>query len=190
MIIDIPLAIILMTLMGASVVQDWRFRKIPNRFTFPAMAIAIIYHTFFAGLNGLYFSLGGFGLGIGFFIIPYLLGGMGAGDAKLMGAAGAILGPKGIFVATIVTVAAGGVYAAILFLMNLDYSRFVLRRLWTTFKTFIFTMQFIPIPPGKEEKQPVLRFAIPIAIGTMSYLILEATGYDLIPTLFGHFFST
>ena len=56
-----------------------------------------------------------------------------------------------------------------------------LKRLWTTIKTFFLTAQFIYIPPDKNEKQPVLRYAIPIAVGALSYLIIKVTGYDLVP---------
>ena len=127
------------------------------------------------------FSAGGLAIGIGLFIIPYLLGGMGAGDAKLMGAAGAVFGPEGIIVASVIVYLAGGLYGAILFAMHPRCAVSFLKRLWTTVRTFVLTAQFIYIPPDDSEEQPVLRYAIPIAVGAFSYLIIKVAGYDPVP---------
>ena len=111
---DTILIFLLAITMGVSIIEDIRRQKIPNLVTFPVMVLSLVYHSLSAGLDGFLFSAGGLAVGIGFFIIPYLLGGMGAGDAKLMGAAGAIFGPKGICIASIIVYLAGGLYGAIL----------------------------------------------------------------------------
>ena len=168
-----------------SVAEDLRRQKIPNLLTFPCMLMALVYHSISSGLDGFLFSAGGLAVGLGFFIIPYLLGGMGAGDAKLMGAIGAMIGPQCIFSVSIIAYIAGGIYGVILMALHPKYAASFLRRLWTTFKTFVLTAQFIIIPPDKNEKQPILRFAIPIAVGTLSYVLFNLTGYSLFPRWLG-----
>jgi prepilin peptidase CpaA len=179
------LTVLVVSAITISVIEDLRRSKIPNLVTYPTMVLALAYHSFSGGLDGLLFSAGGLALGIGLFIIPYMLGGMGAGDAKLMGATGAFFGPQGIVIASIMVILAGGVYGLILFAMNPKYTVSFLRRWRITFKTFILTRQFIPIPPGINEKLPVLRYALPIALGTLGYMLMKLTGYDLFPELLG-----
>ena len=86
---DLFPVILLISAITVSVVEDVRRQKIPNLVTFPTMVIALIYYGISSGLNGLFFSAGGLASGMGFFMILYVMGGMGAGDVKLMGASGA-----------------------------------------------------------------------------------------------------
>jgi prepilin peptidase CpaA len=183
------LIILLASTLTISVIADLSHQKIPNLVTFPAMVLALAYHSFSNGIDGLLFSAAGLALGIGLFLVPYTLGGMGAGDTKLMGAVGAMFGPKGIVITSIVVILAGGVYGVILFLMNPKYTASFLRRSWITLKTFVLTRQFIPIPPGTTEEPPVLRYAIPIALGALGYMLMKITGYDLFPELLGDKFQ-
>ena len=101
-----------------AVTIDVRVRKIPNLLTFPAMATALAFHSITGGWKGFLFSAEGLALGIALFLIPYIMGGMGAGDAKLMGAIGAIIGPRGVFLASLFTAVAGGIYALIVFFIE------------------------------------------------------------------------
>jgi len=71
---------------------DYKKQKIPNYLTFPTVITALIYHFFLNGMNGVGFSLGGMFAGIALLIIPYAMGGMGAGDVKLLGAIGSFVG--------------------------------------------------------------------------------------------------
>jgi hypothetical protein len=102
-----------------------------------------------------------------------------------MGAAGAIIGPKGICLVSLIVFVSGGIYAIILLTMYPRYAGSMLGRLWTTIKTFIQTARLVIVPPDENEEQPILLFAIPIAVGTMTYLIMQSTGYDLFPELLG-----
>ncbi len=45
-----------------AMVSDIRSQKIPNRLTYPAMLVALIYHTVINGGDGLLFSAEGLGL--------------------------------------------------------------------------------------------------------------------------------
>ena len=153
------------------------------------MVLALACHTLSAGLNGFLFSLGGLGVGLALFIIPYAMGGMGAGDVKLMMAVGATVGPKGTLVTSILVILCGGVYGLILFALNPRYAASFCRRLWTALKTLVLTFQIILIPPDPAEKRPVLRYAVPIAIGTLAYMLMQITGYDFFPALLGNKFT-
>jgi prepilin peptidase CpaA len=168
-----------------ALIEDLRRQKIPNLVTFPTMALALAYHTLAAGLHGLLFSAGGLALGLLLFIIPYLMGGMGAGDVKLMAALGAIFGPKGIVVASLIVVLAGGLYGLVLMALNPRYTGAFLKRLGLTLKTFVLTLQFIPIPPAAEENRPILKFAVPIAVGALGYMYTKMIGYDVFSELLG-----
>ena len=175
--------------MTIAVIQDLRSRKIPNLLTFSMMLLSLSYHGVTGGLSGLGFSAAGVAIGTGVFLIPYLMGGMGAGDAKLMGAVGAMLGPKGVVIAALISIMLGLFYAILLLFLHMDYARSFLRRARITLETFLLTRQFIPIPPGKEERKPVLCYALPIALGTMCCLYLKVTGSGFIQNLLGFQFT-
>ena len=102
------LALFLSSVLVSAAIFDIRVQKIPNLLTYPTMAVGLIYHSFTNGVEGFFFGAGGIGVGIGLFLIPYLIGVMGAGDAKLMGAVGAALGAKGVFYAVLLSAIVGG----------------------------------------------------------------------------------
>lgn len=156
----------LLVLLVLATVEDLRFQKIPNRFTFPAMILAVALHTAWDGLQGFLFSSGGIAVGMGTLLLPYLLGGMGAGDTKLMGAVGGFLGPEGAFFAFLCTALAGGIYA---FVLILAYGNFKVSfaRYRSMMKVLFLTRQWIYLPPGESERKPRLRYGAAIALGTL-----------------------
>ena len=101
---------------SVAAVLDIRSRRIPNWLTYSAMLLGVGYHTILNGAYGFLFGAGGLFLGLALLIVFYMTGGMGAGDVKLMGAVGALLGPKDVFITFIFTALAGGVYAIMLLL--------------------------------------------------------------------------
>lgn len=93
---------------------DLRRQKILNCVVFPSLLLAFGYHAFTAGLTGIRASLYGFLLGLGLFILPYLWGGMGAGDVKLLAVVGAFKGAEFVFFCFLATSLVGGLIALVL----------------------------------------------------------------------------
>ena len=85
-------AVVLLTSVAAF--TDVRTRRIPNWLTVSATAAAVLYYAIAHQLPGVLFSLAGFGAGFGILLTLWMIGGGGGGDVKLMGALGAMLGPK------------------------------------------------------------------------------------------------
>ena len=61
--------------------------------------------------EGFLWSLGGAAAGLLILLPVYAIGGVGAGDVKLLAAAGSFLGPAGTLIAAVATLGAGGVLA-------------------------------------------------------------------------------
>ena len=162
------LAIVL--LIGAA--WDLRFHKIPNCLTFPAAGLALAYHIALKGFGGLLFSLEGIAVGIAILLPFYLFGGMGAGDAKLLGAVGGLLGPKGVFTAFLFTAMVGGIYALVLLAYHGILKKTILRYR-IMLKTFLLTTHFIYVPPTARERKPKLWYGLAIALGTFLSLGLR-----------------
>lgn len=91
--------------------SDIRTRRIPNWITAPGAVAGLILQTYYGGLYGSFSALAGACLGLGIFGLLYLAGGMGAGDAKLFGAVGALVGPWGLILAFVFTGLLGGMAA-------------------------------------------------------------------------------
>ena len=174
---DVFLITLLAVTLIVSAVNDLQFQKIPNLVTYPSMAMAIGYHSAVSGLDGLLFSTGGLVVSIALFLLPYSIGAMGAGDAKLMGAAGAVIGPKGALMAVLFTAVAGGIYAVVSLMIHRQYLKRFSKRHMTTLKTFVLTGQIIPTADSKDEQKPKLSYGVAIALGTFAFVFLELSGH-------------
>ena len=104
---------LLIAILGTAIYTDLRSHRIPNVLIVPALSIALIFSAATGGLQSLTTSLGGLAVGLALFLPMYSLGAMGAGDVKLLGVAGAFLGPFGALVAGVVAFVAGACFALI-----------------------------------------------------------------------------
>jgi prepilin peptidase CpaA len=73
--------------------MDWRSRRLPNWWTVSGLVVGLALNAVLLGWPGAKHALAGAGLGL-LVLLPFVwLRAMGAGDWKLMGALGALLGP-------------------------------------------------------------------------------------------------
>jgi len=72
---------------------DIRTQRIPNYLTLGTALTGLSYQALFGGLAGLTDGLLGMGLALLLLLLPYLWGGMGAGDVKALAGLGAWLDP-------------------------------------------------------------------------------------------------
>jgi prepilin peptidase CpaA len=125
---------------------------------------------------GLIFSLKGFALGFGAYFFLYALRAMGAGDVKLMGAVGALVGWEdwvGIFVITAVL---GGFSALLLAAWRgrLKTTLFNVGFILSEFKSgrpAYLKNQELDVKSSKALRQP---HGLVIALGTIGYLAVSA----------------
>ncbi len=104
--------------LAAAAAIDLRTRRVPNPLT-AAMALSGVGFAA-AGIShvSVAASLAGLLLGLALMLPGHLIGGTGAGDVKLFGAAGAVLGPAPMIGAFLYTAIAGGVLAAVVALQR------------------------------------------------------------------------
>jgi prepilin peptidase CpaA len=92
---------------------DVRTRKIPNRLTFPALLLGLAAHLAFGGRDGFLAALAGMAVAAAVLMPGWLMRWMGAGDVKLMAAAGAWLAFPHAVIALLASLVAGGAIAAV-----------------------------------------------------------------------------
>lgn len=157
---------------------DIRTHKIPNLLTFPAMLVLLGYYTALWGWDGFVFSAGGLGTGIALLLLPYLMGGMGAGDAKLMGVVGAALGMEKTITAFLFVAVMGCIYAFIVVLVQRRRLKGYFKQLWLTVQAYMLTRKYVPVESAAENR-PKVYYGIAIAAGTVLYISLEFSGLQI-----------
>lgn len=156
-----------------SVYTDLRQRKIYNVIVVPGVLAGLVLHAVSGGSAGLLLSLKGLGLGFGLLLIPFMLGGFGAGDVKLLGAIGALKGAVFVFKVFLAAGLTGGVLA-ILVLVKQKRLLSTLKRLW--FSLYVFLGSVFKVNTlkslDKAEYHESLPYGLAIGIGTIvSYLV-------------------
>ncbi len=164
------LAIILILLI--STLTDLRSRKILNIVTMPAIILALAFHLITSGLDGLFFSGQGFLVGIGLLFIPFVMGGIGAGDVKLLAAVGAWKGTSFVLYTGIYAGIFGGLIALFILIKR--------KQLVFTVKNMLFSLLFLKSTKGSLEipndtqNNVSIPYAIPIALGAFMTFIMES----------------
>jgi prepilin peptidase CpaA len=97
-----PIWLVSVTLVVAAVIDGWML-KVPNWITFPMILSGWVYSAAVGGWSGLGWSFAGSVVGLMLLYVLYSVGGMGAGDVKLLAGIGAWLNVDhtvNIFIAT------------------------------------------------------------------------------------------
>ncbi len=105
-----PLDGILAALLVWALYTDLTRRIIPNRLILVGIVAGFLLNAILQGPQaGLLFSVQGLLLGVGLLFIPFALGGLGAGDVKLLGLVGALKGAGFVFHVFIAAALLGGI---------------------------------------------------------------------------------
>lgn len=170
--------LLVMVLLAAALI-DLRTFKIPNLITMPFAVGALTYYGTLYGFSGLLFSLAGLGIGILLLLVPYMLGGVGGGDVKLLGMVGAFLGPKAVVVSFLFIAVVGGAYAITVLLLHHKHFRNFLISMRVALYEFILTRK---IPLGSDAPRsgrPRLKYGLAISFGTGLFIVTQKQGYLL-----------
>jgi prepilin peptidase CpaA len=110
---DLTALVIVATGTGVAAIIDLGTRRVPNVLTMTMASVGIIMAAAGVGRVGVTAACAGCLLGAVLMLPGHVLGATGAGDVKLLAAAGALLGPALTFRAFVGTVIAGGVIALV-----------------------------------------------------------------------------
>jgi prepilin peptidase CpaA len=166
-------AITVLAISLAACVTDVRSRRIPNALTFSAAIAALIYQSASAGWLGAQSSVTGWLVGTALFLPFFLLGGMGAGDVKLLAALGAWLGPRETVHLGVYTLIAGGALGLVVALMR-GYLKTAVRNVWNLVQQWCLTgIRPVPSLTLEHATGPRLAYALPIFAGTAVTLWLH-----------------
>lgn len=177
-----PVWLVTLTLVVAAVIDGLQL-KVPNWITFPMVISGWVFSTVAFGLPGLGWSLLGTLIGLAMLLPLYSIGGMGAGDVKLLGGIGAwmhvMLDAAGSTVGTAaamgwsfaLSVVIGSVLAVLMVLFRKawgkHYSQFWM--ILQEIRTVKDPTELSKIAADRKSSMMLLPYGIPIAIGTISY---------------------
>jgi prepilin peptidase CpaA len=167
----IHVAALLVSVLACAI--DLRTRRIPNWLTFGATAVALVFHGITSGAGGVLHGAEGWGMGAALLIAPYALGGMGAGDVKLLGAIGAWLGPGDTFWVAMYTGVTGGGMALIVGAWH-GYLQTAVTNIWLLLTHWrVSGIRPFPELTLATHRGPRLAYAAPILAGTVLTLWLR-----------------
>lgn len=156
-------------------VTDVRNRKIYNAVIFPGVLAAILIHSVTEGWSGVSFSLGGFGVGLLLLLIPYLLGGMGAGDVKLLALIGAFKGTMFVLATAVYMALLGGLIAIAILLVKrgvLNSIRSLILNFWCIRNGWI-----LPFRADKNTLTTTYPYGVAIVGGALITLYAKGMEY-------------
>jgi prepilin peptidase CpaA len=157
-------------LVEAAVIDGLKL-KVPNWLTFHFVAGGLAYAAWSGGWMGLLFAFEGTALGLALLLPLYAIGGMGAGDVKLLAGVGAWVGPLLVLQAFVASAVVGGAMAVAMVAWSGEYVRH-----WAMFHTIgneILTIRnpakLSELAAARKPTMKLLPYGIPIAVGSIAY---------------------
>src|SRR5437773_2425923 len=145
----------------AAAALDLKTRRIPNVLTVGAALVGLMAHAYVDGWSGAATSVLGCIVGVAAFFPFFALGGLGAGDIKLLGAIGAWLGPVASIWVVLFSGIAGGVLAILVALCS-GYLVRVFTNVWSLLTYWrVMGLRASPDLTLSNESAPRLAYAVP-----------------------------
>jgi prepilin peptidase CpaA len=151
--------------------------KVPNWLTFPmilsgwVVSMGVSLWTGQPWWSGLLWSLLGTAVGLALLLPAYAIGGMGAGDVKLLAGVGAWMHATHTFYAFCISAIVGAVLAVLMVLVQRAWSKHV-NQFWLIFSEIVTIRDpntLSEIAAKRKSSMLLLPYGIPIAIGTIAY---------------------
>ena len=157
--------IVLLSLAGYAALIDFRKHRIPNSLVVLGLAAGLAGQVFGAGWSGLGTSAISAAIGFAIFIPLYALGGMAAGDVKLMAMVGTFMAPQQALLASLLALMAGGVGGLLLIAVHGQ-----LRQTLTRYTVMLGTHRYL-VPAKDEVAGKRFPYAIAILLGTLGSML-------------------
>ncbi|HEV8069790.1 MAG TPA: A24 family peptidase [Planctomycetaceae bacterium] len=154
---------------------DGKQLRVPNWLTFSMVLSGLAYSTWAGGWAGLGDGLLGMVVGLACLLPLYAVGGMGAGDVKLLAGVGAWLGATTTFYAFCVSTIVGAVMAVAMVVWRKSFDKHYAQLLmilseWMTIKN---PRELSRIAAERKPKMLLLPYGIPICVGSIAYFFYE-----------------
>ena len=165
--------VVTITLVVAAVIDGLQL-KVPNWITYPMIISGWVYSAAlspYPGWEGLWFSLVGTAVGLALLLPAYAIGGMGAGDVKLMAGVGAWMWGTVTFYAFAVSTIVGAVIAVGMVLWTKSWDKHK-AQFWGIVNEIVTIKDPEKLAEIAAERKPrmfLLPYGIPIAIGSIGY---------------------
>jgi prepilin peptidase CpaA len=164
--------LVCLTLIVAAYI-DGKQLRVPNWITFPMILSGLLYHGVTAGWPGLQTALAGAAVGLLCLLPLYSIGGMGAGDVKLMAGIGAWMGVSVTVAAFFVSAVVGGAMAIVMVLKRKSFAKHY-ANFWMLASEFARIKNPRELSQIAAERKPqmlLLPYGIPICIGSIAYFL-------------------
>jgi prepilin peptidase CpaA len=163
---------ILLVFLALSCAADVRTRRIPNALSGFAMLAGLSVNLFYFGVPGLLAAATGIAVTIAALLAPFALGGIGGGDVKMMGAVGALLGPRLGLVALGIGLVLGGV-VMLAHLARLGRAGEKLRATGHMIGAAVLERSTSPLRVAIDAPQAVtLPYSIPLGLGAVAAALI------------------
>jgi prepilin peptidase CpaA len=165
-----PVWLVTAVLIVAAVI-DGAILKVPNWLTFPFITSGWLYGFCNAGIAGLGYSLLGTFVGMMLLLVLRNMGGMGAGDVKLLAGVGAWLGTVITLYAFAATAIVGAVMAVAMIACSGNWFKHyaMAMQILHEWKTIRRPAELAAIARERKPRMTLLPYGIPMAIGSIMY---------------------
>lgn len=167
-----PIWLVTVVLIVAAVIDGFEL-KVPNWITFPFVISGWIYSLCAFGWQGLLWSLAGTALGMSILMLFYMIGGMGAGDVKLMGGVGAWIHCTNTWYCIIGFAVTGAVLGIAMVLVRGKWKHHY-EQFWHILTEIMVIRDPEKLSAIAAQRKPtmmLLPYGIPIAIATIGYFL-------------------
>lgn len=161
--------VVLLGLLGIAVVGDLRHHRIPNVLILLGLGLGLTGQAYSAGFAGLGYGVLGMLIGFTIFLPMYALGGMAAGDVKLMAMVGAFFTPHDALSAALFSLIAGGVCGMLIVLVRGQLQK-TLQRYWLMLRARAY------LTPATDE---VAAKPFPYSVAILSGTLVSLFGLPL-----------